>query len=1012
MIYGVRCVSSQTEHVKRLLGERVRSQATCEEDVAVADFIQNGWYVDDGGTSVNSVSDAQKLALETDRQLATINMKVKGWCTSFEKPPPEISDDGCSVMFAGAKWFPLIDSFSLKIQPLHFGKKRRGWYSDDLEKFDGSFGLTMEEFVPKDLTRRMSTSVVARIFDVPGLLAPLSLKLKFDLRKVLEVDPSWDSSFSSSLREMWIKNFKFIDKMRDILYIRCKIPEDALRTSIRLWILCDALPSGGIIVSAYSGHERKNGLWSSDLLFAKNLLCPKNWTTPQAELHALSSLANILKILVETLGNWIEIVRAGSDSTIAISWAVYEKVRLHVFHRLRVSNIRNKISFDELYHVEGKENVSDIGTRPDILKPEDIMPGSDWLVGKPWMKWDTAKALETGTIKKVEDIVLDNEAKRSFKEGVMLDSSLNNLVHSAAVNDSRQSFAQKVVEREEFSTYLYPPLRRKFTSFVRITALVIVAYRRFKKGMIVARSRKNLSVSDASTIESVELPPPKFSIFTVDIASSVPTVIVDNRALSLSLEYIFKKTSLEVLKFNDKKLVDRVGILVDGILYCKSRLTEDQSLRAVGGLENIIDLESFTGINFKVPVLDKFSPVAVSIANHLHFNKIKHKGVETTHRIALQHVRILGGRSLFKMIRDECAFCQKLLLRHIKQIMGPLSNQQLSISPIFYFTLIDAWGPLKAFVPPYQRATRTGDRTHDLYMLVFACAATGMINCQMMEGGKNVACVLDAMNRFFNEAVVPRVCYIDKDAAIMKVLTEAQLEVVSNDGVISRQRGIMFETCSAQGHNAHGRIEARIKMIQEVFNRSEMRNFKLHSLGWQTFAKAVEHEINSIPLGYLQHQDGMAPMLRVITPNFLKLNAAANRSPKDLFTLPSSGQDLMSRVEEAYKLFFRIWNNDYVPLISKRQKWHEGDEDLVAEDIVYFKLKDSVLGSKWLIGKVEDIILSKDGKVRKIIVGYKYDTEQGDRQFRLVERPVRECIKLFNLEDTTLFDEIERVRED
>ena len=69
-------------------------------------------------------------------------------------------------------------------------------------------------------------------------------------------------------------DFKFIETMRDILYIRCKIPEDALRTSVRLWILCDASPSGGIIVIAYSGHERKNGLWSSDLLFAKSLLCP------------------------------------------------------------------------------------------------------------------------------------------------------------------------------------------------------------------------------------------------------------------------------------------------------------------------------------------------------------------------------------------------------------------------------------------------------------------------------------------------------------------------------------------------------------------------------------------------------------------------------------------------------------------------------------------------------------------------------------------------------------------
>ena len=65
-------------------------------------------------------------------------------------------------------------------------------------------------------------------------------------------------------------------------------------------------------------------------------------------------------------------------------------------------------------------------------------------------------------------------------------------------------------------------------------------------------------------------------------------------------------------------------------------------------------------------------------------------------------------------------------------------------------------------------------------MLVFACAATGTLNCQIMEVGKNVACVLDAFNRFFAESVVPKICFIDKDSAIVKVLTEGQLEVVPN----------------------------------------------------------------------------------------------------------------------------------------------------------------------------------------------------------------------------------------
>ena len=107
---------------------------------------------------------------------------------------------------------------------------------------------------------------------------------------------------SLGLRSLWIENFHFIEEMRDILYIRCKIPEDSLRTSVRLWLVGDASPSGGIIICAYSGHERRDKSWSSDLLFAKNLLCPVGWTTPQAELHALSSLSNMAKILEDALG--------------------------------------------------------------------------------------------------------------------------------------------------------------------------------------------------------------------------------------------------------------------------------------------------------------------------------------------------------------------------------------------------------------------------------------------------------------------------------------------------------------------------------------------------------------------------------------------------------------------------------------------------------------------------------------------------------------------------------------
>ena len=330
---------------------------------------------------------------------------------------------------------------------------------------------------------------------------------------------------------------------------------------------------------------------------------------------------------------------------------------------------------------------------------------------------------------------------------------------------------------------------------------------------------------------------------------------------------------------------------------------------------------------------------------------------------------------------------------------------------MFYYCFTDACGPLRAYVPGHQRNTRAGDKTYDIYMVIFACAATGAINCQIMEGGKATGNAVDVCNRFFSECCVPKMFFIDKDSAFVKALSEGELDVLSIDGSIARERGILFQTCPAQGHSAHGRVERRIKMVQEAFDRCDMKRFKLTGLGWQTVAKRIENEINSIPLGYLTHKEGNMPLLRILTPNFLKLNAGANRSPGSLFTMPDSAPDLMTRIEEAYRTFYKVWNDSYVPLLSKRSKWHDGDVDLCENDIIYFKLTDSALASTWLVGKVESIVKSKDGRVRKVLVGYKFNTEQGTREFRVVERPARECVKLMSVDDTTLLDDIREVRE-
>ena len=108
----------------------------------------------------------------------------------------------------------------------------------------------------------------------------------------------------------------------------------------------------------------------------------------------------------------------GGDSRIALSWVVYERVKLDVYYRNRVSQIRSQVELKNLFHVDGKENVADVGTRPDQLSLDNFCPGSEWEKGKQWMKLPIEEAEKVGVIKPVEKIKLEDEEKEDFTNGI------------------------------------------------------------------------------------------------------------------------------------------------------------------------------------------------------------------------------------------------------------------------------------------------------------------------------------------------------------------------------------------------------------------------------------------------------------------------------------------------------------------------------------------------------------------------------------------------------------------
>ena len=50
-------------------------------------------------------------------------------------------------------------------------------------------------------------------------------------------------------------------------------------------------------------------------------------------------------------------------------------------------------------------------------------------------------------------------------------------------------------------------------------------------------------------------------------------------------------------------------------------------------------------------------------------------------------------------ITHNCVYCKKMSKKYIELVMGPLTDSQLTISSVFYVTLVDLWGPVRCFAP-------------------------------------------------------------------------------------------------------------------------------------------------------------------------------------------------------------------------------------------------------------------------------------------------------------------------
>ena len=185
------------------------------------------------------------------------------------------------------------------------------------------------------------------------------------------------------------------------------MPVDAVDTKMRLLTGVDAAKEA-LLMGSWAGFKLKSGGWSNQHILGRCLLS-KNESIPKSELDALCAGSNMAWVIRLALQEWIHSEVLFSDSMIALCWLTSEKLRLQLFHRNRVLQVRRGTNLENVFHVSSEYNPADCGTRPEKVKVTDVGPDSRWQNGDTWMGLELSEAVSQGFIRPVSDIRVTKE---------------------------------------------------------------------------------------------------------------------------------------------------------------------------------------------------------------------------------------------------------------------------------------------------------------------------------------------------------------------------------------------------------------------------------------------------------------------------------------------------------------------------------------------------------------------------------------------------------------------------
>ena len=172
--------------------------------------------------------------------------------------------------------------------------------------------------------------------------------------------------------------------------------------------------------------------------------------------------------------------------------------------------------------------------------------------------------------------------------------------------------------------------------------------------------------------------------------------------------------------------------------------------------------------------------------------------------------------------------------------------------------------------------------------------------------------------------------------------------------------------CSADAPWQNGATEALVKSVKRALN--VVLAGKVCSFAeLQTVVYEAAQLVNQRPIGRkpLKPDDGT-----YLSPNDLLLGRCTNEVPQGPFSKSLHANQRLNFIQEIVTSFWKRWMREVFPNLVIEPKWHTERRDVKLNDVVMVQDANPVRG-EWTLGVVDEVIGSKDGRVRNVMIRYK-----------------------------------------